>query len=70
MLMVVIRLLMGGGGGGGGGKGLHISVEGTFVMLAIVGETSPMRPPESRVWSTTARPTAILIALWSICGRL
>ena len=25
------------------------------MMLAIVGETSPVRPPESRVWSATAR---------------
>ena len=32
-------------------------------MLAIVGEMSPVRPPESRVWSATARPTAIAIAL-------
>ena len=66
MLMVVIRGPDPGycyWGGGGGGGGLYISVEGTFVMLAIVGETSPVRPPESRLWSTTARPTAISVAL-------
>ena len=43
--------------GGGGGGGLRtpytcVTVEGMFVMLAIVGETSPVRPPESRVLST------------------